>query len=110
MKKAMLFIAMLASIHSQSATASYITNKDFAAFTEEQKHWWYSGTFTNLGHVAAIHDGQKMADCIWRWYFDNIDRRKAQLEKSYVKYPEHTPSAVIISLLKRDCDAFKSGN
>ena len=78
------------------------TNAEFLELSEGQQHWWYAGAVTSIGHVVFLHDKEK-AQCVWDWFFDDPDSKKLLLERSFEKYPDHTPTSVILALLKRDC-------
>lgn len=70
--------------------------------SEQQRHWWFAGAIESIGHMAALHDPAK-AECVWKWYADNPEGRKAQLKTSYEKYPSYTPTSVLLALLQREC-------
>lgn len=110
MKKAIVMMAMLVSIHSNPAAADYMTSEQFSKFTEEQKHWWFFGAFTNIGHIASTQYDKKKTECVFNWYFQNPERRERQLGESFKSFPEYTPSTVILALLRRDCGVFKKEN
>lgn len=81
-------------------------NADFLKLSEAQRRWWYVGAYTALGHAALLESEEK-GKCVWAWYFDAQEKKEALLEKSFALYPDHTPSSVVIAMLRRDCGAFK---
>ena len=56
MKKSILLILALLFFHSAVAQAESLKNSDFLEFSEGQRHWWYLGAFTALGHTAMLED------------------------------------------------------
>ena len=104
MKKASVIIA-LALLMVASAQAQKLKNSEFLTFSEGQRHWWYSGAFGALGHAIFLEDEEK-GKCVWNWLFADYERREALLMKSFKQYPDHTPSSIIMALLRRDCGVF----
>jgi len=41
--------------------------------------------------------------CVWEWYFDDLEAKKAKLLDSMKRFPEHTPTSIMIAHLDRDC-------
>lgn len=107
MIKRKLTFVLFAFAYSANVFADSTVNSDFIKFSEGQKQWWYLGTFTSIAHVVSTQYDENKSDCVWRWYFDNPERRKKQLDESYKLYPKHAPTSVIMALLKRDCGVFK---
>ncbi len=89
-----------------AAYADSLKNSDFLKYSEGQRHWWYSGAYTVLGHVAFLEDEEK-GKCVWNWLAADYENKEALLMKSFRMYPDHTPSGVVIALLRRDCGVFQ---
>ncbi|MBT3011732.1 MAG: hypothetical protein KME41_08415 [Candidatus Thiodiazotropha sp. (ex Lucina pensylvanica)] len=106
MKKSILLILVLVFFHSAAIQAESLKNTDILKFSEGQRHWWYLGAFTTLGHVAFLEDEEK-GKCVWNWLFADYEKKEALLMKSFKLYPDYTPSGIIIALLRRDCGAFE---
>lgn len=79
-----------------------LTNRQFLAFSTEQQHWWFKGAFAQLSHYVGMNDA-KQAACILDWIEDGTNDKKSLLLAYFKKYPDHAPTSVIISLLKREC-------
>lgn len=105
MKKSSLIFILLMVFHSGLAQAETLKNSEFLKLSEGQRHWWYSGAFTILGHVVVIDDDEK-GKCVWNWLAADYERKEALLMKSFKKYPDHTPTSILIALLRRDCGVF----
>lgn len=105
MKKSSVFFLLLATLYSGMSQAEAIKNSEFLNFSEGQQHWWYSGAYTALGHIAFLESEEK-GQCVWKWFFTNPKSREALLTKSFKKYPDHTPTSIVIALLRRDCGVF----
>ena len=107
MKKASILLVFLAVVCiGPDAQAESLKNSDFLKSTEAQRNWWYSGAFTVLGHVAFLED-EEQGKCVWNWLFADYEKKEALLMKSFKLYPDHTPSGIVIALLRRDCGAFE---
>ncbi|WP_444994740.1 hypothetical protein [Aliikangiella sp. IMCC44359] len=104
MKKSSFIAFVCATLVIGNAYANPMKNSDFLKFTEGQRHWWYMGTFSMLGHVVLVEHGEKEAQCIWQWYFKDPDMRKKQMEENFTRFPDHAPTSIVIALLRRDCD------
>jgi len=104
MNKSRIFLGLSLSILlcAQVVQAESLKNSEFLKFSEGQRHWWYSGTYTAIGHMVYLHD-EKKAQCVWNWLFAEPKRKEALLIKSFKQYPDHTPTSIVIALLKRDC-------
>ncbi len=87
------------------AHADKLKNSEFLEFSEGQRHWWYLGAYTALGHIALFEDEEK-GQCVMKWLFEDEVKRKALLIKSFKKYPDHSPTSIVIGLLRRDCGVF----
>lgn len=105
MKKSSVFILLLSVLYSGMSQAESLKNSDFLKTTKDQRHWWYSGAYTALGHIAFLEDEEK-GQCVWNWLFSEPETKEALLIKSFKKYPTHTPTSIIIALLRRDCGVF----
>lgn len=108
---ACVLILLLAGVFfSAMAHADKLKNSDFLKSTEAQRHWWYSGAYTALGHIAFLEDEEK-GKCVWNWLFGDYEKKEALLMESFQKYPDHTPTSIVIALLRRDCGVFlETGN
>ncbi len=105
MKKSILLILVLLFFHSAAVQAESLKNSDFLKFSDGQRHWWYLGAFTSLGHVVMLEDEEK-GQCVLRWLFDEGGSRKVKLEETLMKYPDHSPTSIVIATLRRDCGVF----
>lgn len=105
MKKSNLLFILLTAMYSGSGQTDSLKNKDFLNITESQRHWWYSGAFTALGHLAFLENEAK-GQCVWNWLFAEPEKKEALLIESFKKYPDHSPTSIIIALLYRDCQVF----
>jgi hypothetical protein len=85
-----------------SAHAGHYKNSDLLAFSQDQRDAFYSGAFMSIGHVVSLRD-EKQADCIWKWYFDQPATRIMQIEAAMKQYPDHSPTAIFLGMLQKDC-------
>jgi hypothetical protein len=86
MKKASVFLMAAGLLVAGAAQAGKLTNREFLEFSEGQRHWWYSGAYTALGHVAFLEDQEKGV-CVWNWLAADRERHEALLMKSFKLYP-----------------------
>jgi hypothetical protein len=106
MNKASVIVMFLSVLFCGSAHAEAIKNSEFLKLSEGQQHWWYNGAYTALGHIVSMKNDAKKTQCVWDWYFKNPSDREKQLVKSFELYPDHAPTSIVISLLRRDCGVF----
>ncbi|MCB1935504.1 MAG: hypothetical protein KDF59_06145 [Nitrosomonas sp.] len=107
MKRAHLFLTALVFLFSASAQADALKNSDFMKLSEGQRHWWYTGVYTILGHIVSLDNDETTTQCVWDWFFSEPEKREKQLENSFELYPDHAPTSIVIALLRRDCGVFK---
>lgn len=112
MKKAMVFGILALLIHgaAHSEESTTLSGADILKLSEGQRHWWYAGIFTGLGHAASLEPGEGKANCVLRWYFDQPEQRKKQLEQAFQQYPDYVPTSIIMLYLKRECNVFQAGD
>ncbi len=96
----LLLLSLPALSMAESNNNSWFLKND-----EGQRVWWYMGAFTSLGHIVSQSDPEK-ADCIWNWYFKEPEKKQKLLEENMLKYPDHSPSGIILALLYKDCGKF----
>ncbi len=63
------------------------------------------GAVDMAGHIAFLEDHDR-GMCIWNWLADDVDAKKALIIRSMEKYPDHSPTGIIIALIERDCGKF----
>lgn len=96
----------LTAIYPQETWASdAFTNKDFLAMPDVQKKFWLSGAITTLGHVALVKD-KKTSQCVYDWYFADAAKKNGRILAAMQKYPDYTPSSLIIVMLEKACGKF----
>ena len=79
MKFASLFISSIVLSQVSFAQGDALTGKAFLQLSEAERHWWYEGAFMALGNSAGLSEEKVVSDCVWKWYFPDRARRKAQL-------------------------------
>ena len=71
----------------------------------EAQHYWLSGAVDIAGHIAFLADKQR-GKCIWDWYFLDSTEQKALILGSMEKYPNSTPTGIILALSERTCGPY----
>lgn len=109
--KPLMLLVVCLLISGIPAIQAYAQNEGGGEFlqkySEAQRAWYYIGAFEAFGHVAALQN-QQAGNCVWNWYASNPETRKIQIENTIRKYPDHTPTAIMIALLRKDCGVFNS--
>ena len=82
------------------------TNKDFLKLNNEQKKFWLTGAIEALTHVAAAKS-HKQGKCVYDWYYTDTSKQNGIILGSIEKYPDATPSAVLLALTERKCGAYR---
>ncbi|NQZ11493.1 MAG: hypothetical protein HRT35_30445 [Algicola sp.] len=90
-----------------SEMARTLTAREFITFSATKQHWYYYGAFDALAHHISLTDAAK-GQCIWRWLPEKPKKRKALLLKSFEKHPDHAPTSIILSLMKKHCGLYKT--
>lgn len=101
-KTSLVFVLIMFSI--AVAQADSLTGSKFLKLSKDQRNWWYSGAYMAIGHLVYLHD-KKKAQCVWNWLLVEPARKQSILKKSLKKYPEQSPTNIVIALLERDCGA-----
>lgn len=102
---------LLIALYPQQALADGYTNKDYLAFTTEQKKYWLISTVDTLGFVASYKD-KEQGRCVFEWYYkdDNKAQKHGTIEAYMQKYPTKSPSAILIALTEKACGAYVRTN
>ena len=98
----LLFLAL----YPQQASADGFNNRDFLQMQPEQQKFWLSGAIDTLVHVAAFKDKQ-IGQCVTDWYFgEKTAERNWLILESFKKYPDHTPTVVLLALTQKACGKY----
>ena len=98
-------VLALAVFYPQTSEAKGFNNRDFLAMPDVQKKFWLSGAIDILGHVAAIKS-KSQGKCVYDWYFKDTANKNGLILASMKKYPDHSPTTVLMALAKRACGTF----
>lgn len=72
----------------------------------EQQKFWLGGAMETLVHVAAFK-GKKIGQCVNDWYFgDQQVKRNGLIFASMKKYPDHTPTVILLALTQKACGRY----
>jgi hypothetical protein len=104
-KPLVLIAFCLLTTVSIQAYADIDKNSKFMQHSPSQRAWYYLGAFDAIGHVVTLKN-KSQGDCIYAWYFSNPEARKTLIENTLLKYPDHSPTAILIALLRKDCGDF----
>lgn len=96
----------LSATQKSLAKENIYKSSQFLEFSEGQRDWFYNGAFMAIGHVVSTQD-QQQGKCVWDWYFKNTANRIPLIEGAMKSYPDHSPTAIFIGLLEKDCGKFK---
>lgn len=95
----------LLCLNRVSVFADTYTSAGFQKNSEAEKTWWYMGAVYTLGLYISQTDKAK-ANCIWSWYDTNRLARNKQLKAAMLQYPNHSPAAMLVAVLMKDCGKF----
>ena len=88
------------------ASAEGFKNKNFLALENEQKKFWLAGAIGALFHVAAAKS-EKKGQCVYDWYYTDTAMKNGIILGSMEKYPNATPSAVLLALTEKKCGTYR---
>lgn len=86
--------------------AASFNNNDFLKLENEQKKFWLTGAIGVLVHVAAAKS-KKQGQCVYDWYYTDNPKKVGLIIASMEKYPNSTPSAILLALSERSCGVFR---
>lgn len=93
------------TFYPQITIADGFDNKGFLSLENAQKKFWIDGAIDTLGHVAAIKS-KEQGQCVYDWYYNDTANKNGLILASMTKYPDHTPSAILIALTERACEKY----
>ena len=98
-------LALITS-YPQNVRADIFKNSDFLEMQEERQKFWLTGALETLVHVAAFKN-KDLGQCVNDWYFsEKMAERNWLIMESIKKYPDHTPSAILVALTQRACGEY----
>lgn len=97
-----MVLSSLSTACADDVDPSQPTNTQFLKLSEGQQHWFLLGAFDSIGHAVSLQN-EKQGYCIWEWYFNDLEKKKAVILKSMAKFPESSPTAVVIGHLDKAC-------
>ena len=81
-------------------------NKDFLKLENSEQKYWLTGAIGALFHVAAAKS-EKQGQCVYDWYYTDTAKKNGIILGSMGKYPDSTPSAVLLALTERQCGTYR---
>jgi len=102
MRRILIFFGLAMAFSASVAQAAAIKNSEFMKLSAGQRHWFYYGAYSSIGHMVSFKD-EKKAQCVWLWMTKELEKKKKLLETNFKKFPNHTPTSIILALVKRDC-------
>jgi hypothetical protein len=81
-------------------------NKNFLKLENNEKKFWLTGSIEALTHVAAAKN-KKTGWCVHDWYYTDTAVKNGIILGSIEKYPDSTPSAVLLALTERECGTYR---
>jgi hypothetical protein len=86
----------------QEPASGQFTNSKFLELDEGQQQWYFIGAFDAIGHAVHLQN-EEQGRCVWQWLFDDYDVRKAAIVESMQRFPDHSPTSIIIAHLDKAC-------
>jgi len=100
---------VIIGLYPQKVWAESFKNKDFLDMPPVQQKFWLSGAIDTLGHVA-VFKSKTQSQCVYDWYFLDTATQNGIILAAMKKYPDSTPSAIVIILAERACGKFVRPN
>ena len=97
----LLLLGVMCIFPNTSAMANF-KNSEFLEFSQSQRDWFYSGAYMSIGHVISLKN-KKQGQCVTDWYFKQPKQRITELENAMRKYPDHSPTSILIGLAQLEC-------
>lgn len=82
---------------------------DFLKFPQENQRGYISASAMMAGLIAT-QNVPDQAKCISRWVADEATRGHPKITEAMKVHGEYHPTAVIMSVLQKECGAFKYGS
>lgn len=95
-------LAVALSFSAPPVQADGFTSRDFLAWDKRDRDQWLEGAVLMAGHMVHLHD-QAKGKCVWDWYVKDPATARNQIFSSMRKYPDSTPTGVLISLMQHAC-------
>lgn len=92
-------------LETANASGYHYKSERLLSFPEGKRDWFYNGAFMSIGHVVSLKN-KEQGDCVWNWYFENPTEKVEVIEKVMKRFPDHSPTAIFIGLLEKDCGKF----
>lgn len=101
------FTCLISStIYPQEGDSEGFKNRDFLLLEDEQVKYWLTGAIEALYHVAAAKSEEK-GQCVFDWYYTDTPQKNGIILGSIEKYPNSTPSAVLLALTELECGTYR---
>ena len=98
-----MLVGLVGLTYPQPSVADDIPrNRDFMELPAGDRNVWLDGAVLMAGHLVHLTNRDK-AKCAWDWYFDDPAKAQAALFATMRKYPDSTPTGVIIAHLNKAC-------
>lgn len=89
-------------LYPQQAFAESFKNSDFLELKENEKKYWILASIETIWQVQT-HKNKVIAQCIADWYYKDVANKNGLLIGYAEKYPDHTPTTVLVTLLEKAC-------
>lgn len=99
-------MSAITAIYPQNVWAEGFSSREFLEMQPENQKFWLSGAIDTLGHIAAFK-GKVVGQCVIDWYFgEKVGERNWLILESMKKYPEQTPTVILVALTERACGKY----
>ena len=106
MKFLTVMILCLFSLSGYSEAKKYIDCQQFLGFKPDARVGWFIGTISALRMAASLHEGREASSCVGNWFFEDPEKRQAQMEKIYAQNLEKSPTILLMFQLNQACGVF----
>lgn len=101
-------ISLLVCISSSTALAAdNFLNKDLLEFPKSERHAYITGAILSTAHTLSVFHSKEMGQCFSDWFYEQPNKRIAEIEEYMRKNPKHAPSTILLGLPQLKCGRLK---
>lgn len=103
---AALFVFAFGNALASDVAPAAKPGEKFLKLSAEARYWWLHGSLLTTAHLIGVNDKAK-GDCAAAWYVRDKDNKQQLIQATIAKYPENSPTTIVLTLLSQACGPFK---
>jgi hypothetical protein len=96
----------MANSQEPEPTTDRVTNRDLLEQPVRDQRIWLNALVVGFAYGVSI-ENDEVGVCVLDWYFDDQEQSFADLREQMRRFPDHSPSVVLIALARRACDGLE---